>query len=97
LDAENVHFDPGLYLASDGHLLKQVRALPDSMDVVLLVGHNPGITDLLHALDPTAAEAVTHLRTCEFVQLDFQLDRWKDMEKGCGGLKLCIRAKDLLS
>jgi phosphohistidine phosphatase len=97
LDSGSVHFDPALYLASSGRLLKQVRAFPDSMDVVLLVGHNPGITDVLHALDQTATEAVSHLRTCEFVQLDFQVDRWEDVEKGCGSLKLCIRAKDLPS
>jgi phosphohistidine phosphatase len=39
-----------LYAASDRQLLRVVRALPDSARAVLLVGHNPGLEDLVAEL-----------------------------------------------
>jgi phosphohistidine phosphatase len=39
-----------LYAASDRQLLRVVRALPDSARSVLLVGHNPGLEDLVAEL-----------------------------------------------
>jgi phosphohistidine phosphatase len=35
-----------LYAASDQELLERVRALPDSADSVMLIGHNPGLQQL---------------------------------------------------
>jgi phosphohistidine phosphatase SixA len=67
------------------------------MEIAMLVGHNPGITDLLHSLDKTAAGEMSHLRTCEFAQVDFEVDRWSDVEPNGGSLKLLIRSKDLPS
>jgi phosphohistidine phosphatase len=39
-----------LYAASERQLLRAVRALPDSARAVLLVGHNPGLEDLVAVL-----------------------------------------------
>jgi len=97
LPQSRIHFDEDLYLASGAVWFQKLTAFPNDMDIAMLVGHNPGITDLLHSLDQTATEAVSHLRTCEFVQIDFTVDSWKQVKSGCGALKLCIRAKDLPS
>ena len=35
-----------LYAASEEDLLEQLRALPDSADSVMLIGHNPGLQEL---------------------------------------------------
>ncbi len=56
--------DDRLYAASDLELLGVVRELPDDVDTVVLVGHNPGIEDLVSRLTgecvamPTSALAV---------------------------------------
>ena len=63
-----VSIDDRMYAASVSQLLGVVQALPDSADTVLLVGHNPGIEDLVSLLTgdptpmPTSALAVLGLR-----------------------------------
>ncbi|MDT8309916.1 MAG: histidine phosphatase family protein [Methylophaga sp.] len=37
----------GLYLAEADHLLATLQALPESADCTALVGHNPGLSELL--------------------------------------------------
>jgi phosphohistidine phosphatase len=56
--------DDRVYAASDDELLAVVRGLPDDVEAVALVGHNPGIEDLVSRLTgewapmPTSALAV---------------------------------------
>jgi phosphohistidine phosphatase len=56
--------DDRVYAASDDELLAVVRELPDEVETVVLVGHNPGIEDLASRLTgewasmPTSALAV---------------------------------------
>jgi phosphohistidine phosphatase len=45
-----VRFDERVYAASAPDLLALVRALPDDVGTVVLVGHNPGMEDLASAL-----------------------------------------------
>ncbi len=57
-----VHLEDGLYGASGATLLMRLRALPDEIKSVLLIGHNPGVQDLLIELasgrDPARMEEV---------------------------------------
>lgn len=59
--------DDRVYAASDEELLTVVRHLPDDIETVVLVGHNPGIEDLASFLTgesvpmPTSALAVIRL------------------------------------
>lgn len=59
-----VRFDERLYAASAGQLLAVVRELPDELHTVVVVGHNPGLEELISRLTgkeismPTSAVAV---------------------------------------
>lgn len=59
--------DDRVYAASVGGLLAVVRELPDDLDTVVLVGHNPGLEELVTELTgewvpmPTSALAVLTL------------------------------------
>lgn len=65
--APKVQIDDRVYAASDQELLAVVRELPDEVKTVVLVGHNPGIEELVWMLTgesapmPTAALAVISL------------------------------------
>lgn len=65
-----------LYLAAPGAYLRALEQLPDETERPLVVGHNPGLEDLLEALCgrsermPTAALAVVEL----------PIERWRDLE-----------------
>ena len=72
---EEIRFTRELYLATPQTYLELLRALPETSAHALVVGHNPGIEDLVAALTgepepmPTAALAVVEL----------PIDAWKDL------------------
>jgi phosphohistidine phosphatase len=61
-------FDDRMYAASGSALIGLVRELPDDVNTVVLVGHNPGIEDLVSTLTghwvpmPTSSLAVMAVR-----------------------------------
>jgi phosphohistidine phosphatase len=63
-----VRFDERVYAASDRELHDVVRGLPEDVRTVVLVGHNPGLEDLVLRLTgewaplPTSAVAVLDVR-----------------------------------
>jgi phosphohistidine phosphatase len=63
-DPPEARVDVRLYAASGGQLLAVLRELPDDLSTVVLVGHNPGVEDLVERLTgrlvelPTSALAV---------------------------------------
>jgi phosphohistidine phosphatase len=51
-----VKVEPRLYAASEGELLERLRALPESVDSVMLIGHNPGLHELARVLASGGAD-----------------------------------------
>jgi phosphohistidine phosphatase len=51
-----VELEPQLYAASEGGLLQRLQALPESVDSVMLIGHNPGLHELARTLASRGAE-----------------------------------------
>jgi phosphohistidine phosphatase len=57
LDATpTVRFEARLYAASPDKLLQRIRALPEAVASVMLVGHNPGLHQLALVLASSGAE-----------------------------------------
>ena len=99
-----VDYMDALYLAEPEVILQVIRLVPDKMKGVMVVGHNPGLEqiatllarepvkrkerdrfDMLEEKFPTAALAV----------LDFEVERWRDIEPGEGALKDFVRPRDV--
>jgi phosphohistidine phosphatase len=72
-----------LYLSSPRDHLEVARSLPDAEDRVMLVGHNPGLSQLLNRL----TDAETELATSEVAQIQLPIKHWADMASS-GGAKL---------
>jgi phosphohistidine phosphatase len=51
-----VELEPQLYAASEGELLQRLQVLPESVDSVMLIGHNPGLHELARILASRGAE-----------------------------------------
>ena len=49
-DAPAAAFDDRVYAAEPGELLAVVHDLPDAVDTALLIGHNPGVVELVELL-----------------------------------------------
>ena len=94
-------FDDRAYLADAATLMDLLRAVDGDPASVLLVGHNPGLHELLFQLvDPeheTAlfAEAVEKFPTASFAVLELAIDQWADIAPACGQLVHFARPRDL--
>ena len=64
-----------LYLASPGTYIDTARYLEEGFQRILLVGHNPGISELLHTL--TGHD--TAMPTAALAQIELPIDQWKQL------------------
>ena len=68
--------DRALYLASPDVILGVVASQDDAHSCVLLIGHNPGLTELVKRLLPNLA--LDNLPTSGVVAIDLATTRWKN-------------------
>jgi len=99
-DLAEPEWDKTLYLASADTLLDHLHALPDSANRVLIVGHNPGLEELvlmLTADDGSHARDAVEVKfpTASVAEIDFAVDHWADAKAGGGVLVRFIRPRDL--
>jgi len=76
-ESPDVTFEPRAYGASAMTLLYLVRELPDGCQAALLIGHNPGISDLATSLAGTSRGKLS-FPTAGVAVLDFDGD-WADL------------------
>lgn len=92
-------FDQRIYLASPETLLDIVRSLPDSVDRLLLVGHNPGLEMLALALTRAGGalrdEAEIKYPTATLAEIQLPASRWGEVAESSGTLLHFIRPRDL--
>jgi len=93
-------YDRRIYMASAATLLDLVQAFDDAHGRVLMVGHNPGLEDLVLALVPPSpdglrAEVEIKYPTATLAEMRFEVDRWKDVEEGGGTLDRFMRPREL--
>ncbi|WP_343526297.1 histidine phosphatase family protein [Sphingomonas sp.] len=91
-------WDKALYLASAASLLDQVHALPDDRDHVLMVGHNPGLEDLVldMALDGELRDrAEDKYPTATVAQMTLPIERWSEARSQSATLVAFVRPRDL--
>jgi phosphohistidine phosphatase len=92
-------WDRRLYLASAQGLLDVVHGLPARAASALLVGHNPGLEELVLLLVADAGamrDAVeAKFPTASVVEIAFDVDRWEDVAPASGELVRFIRPRDL--
>ncbi len=84
-----------LYMAGWRDILKIVRALPESVDGALIVGHNPGLAEAANILTGAGGDALrTRLGesfpTCACAVLDFGAETWAKVAAGGGTLSLFL-------
>ena len=75
---EKIAVEPSIYGADMDGLLGIIHDLPDTAASVLLVGHNPTITDTANALSPSS---LNDMPTAAVVCLHFACDAWAEVSK----------------
>ena len=96
-----VQWDRRIYLASSVTLIDLLREQKGDLGAVLMVGHNPGLEDLIFDLVPD--DGTSPLRDCveikfptaSFAVLELAIDHWADLKDGCAALVHLMRPRDL--
>ncbi|MFE9774559.1 SixA phosphatase family protein [Streptomyces sp. NPDC005931] len=82
-----VRLDPRLYGADAPELLTVVREVPAEVETLLLIGHNPGLEDLVltlagDGLDDTLDRVRAKFPTSAFAVLSWRGAGWRDLAPG---------------
>jgi phosphohistidine phosphatase len=98
--APPIALEKGLYLASEPALLMRLRAVPDDVRTVMLIGHNEGIGELAEALagtgDPTALDRLHEkYPTGALATFEVPDGSWRELAPGEGDLLSFVRPRDL--
>ncbi len=94
-------WDRRIYLASSATLMDVLRDQSDEFKSVLMVGHNPGMEDLVFDLVPD--DGSSPLRdvvwekypTAAIARMELAIDSWGAIDRKCGTLTHFIRPRDL--
>ena len=94
-----VDYDKRIYMASAATLLDVVHGTPDDCTRLLMVGHNPGLEDLVLLLVPESAggsrdEVEVKYPTASLAELSFD-GSWADLEERMAVLTRFVRPRDL--
>ena len=94
-------WDKRIYLASAATLLDVAQGLPQAAAHALMVGHNPGLEDLVLMLvgedggGPLRGEVEAKFPTASVATMTFDVARWADLATRGGTLVRFIRPRDL--
>jgi phosphohistidine phosphatase len=93
----DVHIEPEFYAASAAALLEVLHEVPDEVESVMLIGHNPGIQDLALSLAPAGSESArvrSKFPTAALATLQLN-GSWRELAPGRAELVSFVKPKDL--
>lgn len=88
---EEIETTKKLYLAWVNDILKTIYSISDNADSCILVGHNPGLTDLVNHF----GVRLDNLPTASVVCFEFEAQSWEDISRENADLKWFQMARDL--
>ncbi len=85
-------YDAAIYEASAPALMERLRRLEPEIDHLLMIGHNPGLQDLIlsltgERLEGPYATIADKLPTGALVVVDLTIDDWSQVGRGCGTVR----------
>ncbi len=86
-----IEYDERIYEADVARLLRVVEETDAAIGSLLLVGHNPGMTEFCHFLTGEARRFPTAALAC----FNLNIAAWREAHEGCGTLGWMITPKDL--
>jgi len=74
LPPRSIRYEEALYLAGAQDILKLARSIGPRVPHLMIIGHNPGISELAHLLAPSVE--IGGLATAALCTITFDTDRW---------------------
>lgn len=98
LGSPAVRVESDLYAASAPALLERLRGIPDTVESVMVIGHNPGLQQLaLELARPASAasELAAKYPTGALATLAFDASSWQELGRDTAELVELVRPRDL--
>lgn len=73
---DQIIYDPEIYNPRESQLLKSISQLPDSVKKVLLVSHNPALTQLLRSL---TNKNLAYMEPAQVAVVSIEMEHWQDI------------------
>jgi phosphohistidine phosphatase len=93
-----VRFEPRIYAATTEALLDLIRGISEEVESPLIVGHNPGLHELLLRLTSSGdlrRRVEAKLPTAAFATIELPAKRWADVMAGTGKIVELILPKEI--
>ena len=74
--------DHGIYMAAPEDIIRSLHKVDDSFQRIMIIGHNPGLEDLLAYL----TENYYALPTCALAHVDLPVTSWSDIDIASKGI-----------
>lgn len=79
LDYEKFQITESLYDFGGNEVVNFIKSLNDSYNTVMIFGHNHAFTSICNIF---GSEIIDNLPTSGFVEINFNINSWKDVEQG---------------
>lgn len=86
-----LRYDQRIYEAGPLRLLEVISQIDEDRSIVLLVGHNPGLEELLHVL----TDRVEQMSTGTLAKISFGTTKWRKTLEKKGSLDWLVKPKEL--
>jgi phosphohistidine phosphatase len=93
-----IRVEDDLYAASADALLERLRSVPDTVESVMLIGHNPGLQELALTLarrSDTVRELEAKYPTAALATLMVPVESWQELDGETAELVALVRPRDL--
>lgn len=77
--SEKIDEHPNTYESSAEEMLKSIRSVPDTVNELMIVGHNPSVSFLVQDL---ANDWINKFSTCGCYAIEFNEQSWKNIIRG---------------
>jgi len=86
-----IRYDERIYEASPSRLLEVISEQSDKIQLVMIVGHNPGLEGLLKIL----TDEIQPMPTAALAVIDLKISKWSGISSSTGNLRMLIRPKEI--
>jgi len=81
---KQIVLDEGIYMAGADTLFEMIQNFANKCKTVMIVGHNPGFTDLVNSLSDFRLD---NMPTCAVAAFHFDVEEWAQVRAGSGTLE----------
>lgn len=92
-DLAAIQADESIYEAGVYDLLRLIGDVDASVEHLMLVGHNPGVTHLCNYLSDSPSQ-IENIPTCGIATLQFKTDSWFRLRESSGKITMLVFPKN---